>query len=577
MTVLIQRRHANTIPFAIQLSLSADLPGLRGYSRRPPMPNPNDTDGKLPSAQPSSESEGSPLPTAPHANAWLPHWAARQPNRLAWQDSDRSCSFAVAEDRVGRLAGWLTRMGVGRGDRVALWLGNRGATLEALFAAARIGAIALPLNSRLTPIEIAFQLNDSTPSVLFVEEKWCDAAGIALGAMQERKPALLRVGSPSTSDSYEQALEESEPSDPIEGLGGEDPMILMYTSGTTGKPKGALLPHRKAIYNALNARRYFEIQNTDRVFVVAPLFHSLGLQILALPALHSGAGLIIQDGFDASRVWRTIDSERITYFGGVPTMHQRLLAKLDEGEPLARPPACLRFAFTAGAAAPPDLIRAFDRHGLMLKQGYGQTETSTLTCLSGELALQKAGSVGRPVHHAEVRLVAPDLADGPVEDWQDAAPGEVGEIVVRGPITMLEYWKRPEATQETLREGWVRTGDLATRDEDFDITLVGRAREMFISGGENVYPAEIEATLAEHPDIEEAAIVAVADAEWGEVGRAHLVLRDGIPPSAFDLEALGDWLNERLARFKIPRSFTLTEALPRTGSGKVQKHLLPKA
>lgn len=529
------------------------------------------------------------MPSAPHANDWLPYWAKRQPEALAWKDAERVCDFATAEQRVGRLAGWLVEQGVGRGDRIALWLGNRGATLEALFAAARVGAIALPLNSRLTPIEIAFQLDDSAPALLFVEEKWREDAAAALKAMREKNPTLLFVGADDPardamlpgatgeSDLYERILQETEPVAAAEGLGADDPMILMYTSGTTGKPKGALLPHRKAVYNALNARRYFEIQNHDRVFVVAPLFHSLGLQILALPAIYSGAGLIIQDGFDAARVWKTIEEERVTYFGGVPTMHQRLLAKLDEGEPLSAPPKSLRFAFTAGAAAPPELIRAFDRHGLMLKQGYGQTETSTLTCLNGELALSKAGSVGRPVHHAELRLIDPATTELPVERWQDVPLGDVGEIVVRGPITMLGYWNRPEATAETLREGWVRTGDLATRDAEFDITLVGRAREMFISGGENVYPAEIEATLVEHPDIAEAAVVALPDSDWGEVGRAHIVLREGLEQDALRVDALRPWLEERLARFKIPRSFRVESELPRTASGKIQKHLLRPA
>ncbi|MFK7895917.1 MAG: class I adenylate-forming enzyme family protein [Myxococcota bacterium] len=539
------------------------------------------SNANTPGADPR-EREG--LPSAKHANDWLPYWAEQKPDGLAWADVDRRCNFAEAERRVARLAGWLAAQGVGRGDRVAIWLGNRSATLEALFAAARIGAIALPLNGRLTPIEIAFQLDDAQPSVIFIEAKWRGEAEAALAVMQKPHPLVLEVGTGTDADTgtgtgagqdaYAVAIAESTPFPGVES-DPEDAMILMYTSGTTGKPKGALLPHRKAIYNALNARRYFEISETDRVLIVAPLFHSLGLQILALPALYSGAGLVIQDGFDPARVWTSIEQERITYFGGVPTMHQRLLAKLDEGEPIAAPPASLRFAFTAGAAAPPELIRAFDRHGLMLKQGYGQTETSTLTCLDGERALEKAGSVGRPVHHAELRLITPATAEGEVKEWTDVGVGDVGEIVVRGPITMLGYWQRPEATSETLRAGWVRTGDLATRDADFDITLVGRAREMFISGGENVYPAEVEATLVEYPEIAEAAVVAAADPEWGEVGHAHLVLRPGLDQKDLDLETLRGWLEARLARFKMPRSFAVHDALPRTASGKVQKHLLP--
>jgi fatty-acyl-CoA synthase len=217
------------------------------------------------------------------------------------------------------------------------------------------------------------------------------------------------------------------------------------------------------------------------------------------------------------------------------------------------------------------LIHAYHRHGLAMIQGYGQTETSLLTCLAADHALAKAGSVGRPLSHVEIRLVAPPSVDGPCESWRDVAVGEVGEILVRGPITMLGYWQRPEATRETLRGDWLRTGDLATRDEDFDITLVGRAREMYISGGENVYPAELEAVLVAHPDIAEAAIVAVADAKWGEVGRAHVVAKPGV---TLDLEAVKAWLATRLARFKQPRELVIEAVLPRTASGKIQKHRL---
>jgi acyl-CoA synthetase (AMP-forming)/AMP-acid ligase II len=513
-----------------------------------------------------------------NAGGWISRWAAERPDSLAWVDGHRRCNYACAEDRVRRLTAWLATKGVGRGDRVALWLGNRGAMLEALFAAARLGAIVLPVNARLTPKEVAFQFDDSTPRVLLVERTWRERADAAVRIQEGRPPQVLEVGSAKTSggndsgnDDYEAALTSSAPSDFCEAVKPDDPMILMYTSGTTGKPKGALLPHRKTLYNSRNALHYFGITRTDRVLVVAPLFHSLGLQILAIPALYVGASVVLQEGFDAARVWSTIESEGVTYYGGVPTMHLRLLESLDRGTPLSAPPASLRFAFTAGAAATPELILAFHEHGLLVTQGYGQTETSILTCLEADRALSKAGSVGHPVRHAELRLIDPETIEGDLESWRDVSPGAIGEIVVRGPITMLGYWRRPEATAETLRGEWLRTGDLATRDEDFDITLVGRAREMYISGGENVYPAEVEATLAQHPDIEEVAVLAVSDPEWGEVGRAHVV---PVTSRTIDPDTLSSWLKTRLARFKQPREFVIESALPRTASGKIQKHLL---
>lgn len=511
---------------------------------------------------------------------WISRWARRRPDRLAWADDHRRCSWAEADDRVSRLTAWLEARGVGPGDRVALWLGNRGAFIEAFFATARLGAITLPLNARLTPAEIAFQLDDSTPKVLLVERAWEARAEAAQALARARSGTLLTVGAGSESgdpdagaqhDEYEQALAGSTPSNHCEPVAPQAPLMLMYTSGTTGRPKGALLPHRKALYNSLNAQLFFDLRARDRVLVVAPLFHSLGLQILTLPALYAGASVVFQEGFEARRVWSTIEREGIRFFGGVPTMHQRLLDALRAGEPFARVPDCLRFAFTAGAAAPVELIRAFHEHGLLMKQGYGQTETSILTCLEPEQALAKAGSVGRPVFHSDLRIVDPATLEGPVEGWREVAVGEIGEIVVRGPITMLGYWQRPEATAETLRGEWLRTGDLGFRDAEGDLTLVGRARELYISGGENVYPAEIEATLVEHPAIAEAAVVAMPDPEWGEIGRAHVVLHEGHELSAAELHA---WLQTRLARFKQPRRIAFERALPRTASGKIQKHRL---
>ncbi len=510
--------------------------------------------------------------------SWITRWADAQPQALAWVDDHRRCDYACAEDRIRRLSSWLAARGVGAGDRVALWLGNRGAMLEAVFATARLGAIVLPINARLTAAEVSFQLGDAKPRVLLVERVWRERAEAAGRLMKTTQPIVLEVGTgeagtgqDAASDAYEEALASQDRVLPIKPVRPDDPMILMYTSGTTGKPKGALLPHRKTLYNSLNAEDFFEIQSSDRVFVVAPLFHSLGLQILALPALFKGAGLVLQEGFSAPRAWATIEAESVTYYGGVPTMHQRMLDALGGNDALTAPPASLRFAFTAGAAAAPEMLHAFHALGLLVKQGYGQTETSTLTCLEADRALAKAGSVGRPVRHVDLRLIDPATIDGAVAGWRDVAPGVVGEIVARGPITMLGYWQRPEATAETLREGWVRTGDLATRDEDFDITLVGRSREMYISGGENVYPAEVEATLVCHPDIEEAAVVAIPDPEWGEVGRAHIVLA----PDKTTLPAhLREWLATRLARYKQPREIIIESELPRTASGKVQKHRL---
>jgi len=326
---------------------------------------------------------------------------------------------------------------------------------------------------------------------------------------------------------------------------------------------------RRALVDAERELDYATL--CDRTLVPLPLFHSFGLLILALPTLYTGGSVHLMSRFDPDEVWKVVDRERITLLGGVPTMFRSLL------EALQREPAALlrrdslRFMFTAGAAVSPELVLAFEKRNLVLKQGYGQTETSILCCLDARDAIRKAGSVGRAAFHVELRVIDPETLSNPIEQWRDVAVGETGEIAVRGPITILGYWNLPEATAETLRGDWVRTGDLASVAEEGFVTLVARAREMYISGGENVYPAEIENVFAEHPAVREVAVIGIPHAKWGETGRAYVVPAEG---ADLDTGALLDWAGERLARFKLPSEFVVVDSLPRTASGKVQKHRL---
>jgi fatty-acyl-CoA synthase len=521
-----------------------------------------------------------------NAGGWLARRAASSGERVALieafepidkdaglggtrEPTHRALDYRALEERCARCAAWLRDAGVARGDRVAILLANRSAFLEAVFAAARRGAIALPINTRLAPPELRQIFDDAEPRVLLYEAELEDRVARACAGMTN-PPLCLAIG--ATPDAYEAALAAHAPDFSIEPVSPDDPMILMYTSGTTGVPKGALLPHRKTLANSQNAQLFFDSSSRDRVLVVVPLFHSFGLQILAIPALYAGASLILQRHFDAAALWQSVEEYDVTFFGGVPTMFRELLGALDARSDRAEVIAKLRFAFTAGAAIPVELIHAFEARGLLLKQGFGQTETSILCCLDARDAIRKAGSVGKPVFHAELRIVRRAEIEGPIDAWRDVAIGEAGEIVVRGPITMTGYWKRPEATAETLREdGWLRTGDLATIDGEGFVTLVGRARDLFISGGENVYPAQVEETYQQHPDVREIAVVGVPDDRFGEVGCAYVVLEPGV---ALDEASLRAWGRERLATFKVPRSFIAVASLPRTVTGKVQKHRL---
>jgi len=504
--------------------------------------------------------------TLHNVGVWTLQRARIDPDHRAVVDAERSLDYRALHERTGRCAALLAARGIGPGDRVALLLGNRTAYLELVLAAARLGAIAVPLNARLPAPELRGLLADCTPAALVHEQALAAAASRAVASLD---PPPVQIACP---EPYEAELAAHVPCEAILPVTPDHPMILMYTSGTTGVPKGALLPHRKTLYNCLNAQLFFGLRRDDRVLVPLPLFHSFGLAILSLPALYAGATVFLEPRFDAARTWQRVASQGITFLGAVPTQLGALLAALDSAG--APAPSCLRFLFGAGAAVPVEQIRGFQAHGIVLQQGFGQTETSILCCLDAGDAIRKAGSVGRPVFHAELRVVTQASIDGPCDAWCDAAPGQTGEIVVRGPITMLGYWNRPADTAATLRGDWLRTGDVATRDDEGFLTLVGRARDMYISGGENVYPAEVEAAYALHPEVGEIAIVGVPDPHWGEVGRAFVVPRDG---GALDAAALRAWGAERLAGFKLPREFVAVTSLPRTETGKVQKHRLAEA
>ena len=503
---------------------------------------------------------------ADNVASWLVRHAARRGERPALRDAERRLSYAALEERCARAAGALRALGLAHGERVALLLGNRAATLEAVFAAARLGAIAVPLNTRLAAPEITQQLDDCRPALLLHETALGALADAACAGARRAPPARLAVG--GAPDAWEAALAAATPLHVVAAVSPEDPMILMYTSGTTGVPKGALLPHRKTLYNCKNADSFFGLTPDDRVLTVVPLFHSFGLAILALPTLWAGAEVVLQPRFDASAVWQAVAAERISFLGGIPTMFGALLEAFDRERPDA---SSLRFLFSAGAAIPVELIHAFAARGLALKQGFGQTETSILCCLEAADAVRKAGSVGRPVPHAELRIVPREDLALPPPQWRDCAAGVSGEIVVRGPITMTGYWERPEASAETLREGWLLTGDLGHFDGEGFVTLDGRSKDLFISGGENVYPRQVEAVYEQHPAVREVAVVGVPDPRWGEVGCAYVVLAAGAVPDAEELIRFG---RARLAAFKVPQRFVTVPELPRTASGKVQKHRL---
>ncbi len=482
-----------------------------------------------------------------NVGTWIASRAALHPDRAAVivERTGETLTYAELNALTNRIAHFLTGLGVRPGDRVALALRSEPLYLAVYYAVSKIGAILIPLNTRLTASELRFQLEDAEPRLLLRDPEF-DAPTLDTGETLD--PTAFRARLPERDD------------EPSIAPGGEAPHVLMYTSGTTGVPKGALLPHRKTVFNTLNAEIFFELVEDDVVIVPVPLFHSYGLKILSVPALFSGGTVVLVSRFDPSGIQKTVARRAGTILGGVPVMYRRMLEVGIEPDALRS----LRMAFTAGAAIDVETVRAFHEKGVALVQGLGQTETSILCCSDREHALSKANSVGRPVRHGAVRIV--DTEGEPVP------PGTTGEIVALGPIVMLGYWRRPEETEASRLRGWHRTGDLGVADEDGFIRLVGRCKELYISGGENVYPAEVERALAEHTNVAECAVTAVPDPKWGEAGQAYVV-----PVSApLDGDELLRWARERLAGYKLPREIIEIAELPRTASGKVQKHRLPE-
>ncbi len=490
--------------------------------------------------------------------------ARRRPDKPAIIFGERIITYRELWDRVARLAAGLTRAGVCPGDRIACLTTNHPAFLETYFAASMIGAIFVPLNFRLARAELRFQIEDAGPSVLILGPTREDYPGSFFQDLRTEAPKIFRIeaGEEAEGASYEELLGGGPAPDrngPGRTFSPEDPQLIMYTSGTTGMPKGALLPFRKTLFNSLNAQCFFELSEDDIVLIAVPLFHSLGLNILSAPVLFQGGTVVLLERFEPAATLKAIARHRVTFFGAVPTIYKRLLDHGLEGGDLSS----LRFGFTAGAPIPVSVIEAYHRRGILLKQGFGQTESSILCCLDAHDAIRKAGSVGRPVVHAEVKVVN--------ERFEEVAPGETGEIVARGPIVMLGYWRRAEETEKAFQGSWLRTQDLAVRDEEGFITLVGRTGEMYISGGENVYPLEIEKALYDHPAVHMCAVVGIPDEHWGEIGVSCIVKKPGVDVEEGEII---NFLQERLASFKVPKKVVFLSELPISGAGKVLKREL---
>ena len=497
---------------------------------------------------------------------WPGFHAQRTPDATALASLDTGASYTWSElnDRVGRAAGLLAdTYRVDAGDRIAVIAENDPRVFELQFACIRLGAIMAPLNWRLAPAEIAYQLGDLEPTLLICDDRWRDLAEKASQMIGSRLPILQWETSSESNDVYEQTIEHA-PFVPARMVSLDDPTHVLYTSGTTGVPKGALSTFGTMTSHAANVADLVAVTEPGaRVLVQQPLFHAGGLHTVANPALYFGGCVVTSRRFVADQCLDLMlaagtEGQGITHFIGVWTMFNDMtqLPKFQNANFSG-----MRHGHLGGSAPPREFFELWASHGLIIQQFYGGTEMGpAITGLPRAHAIRKSSSCGLPVRHSEVRVVDPD--------GKDVAQGETGEVWVRGPSVTPGYWRRAEQRDEFFTDGFFRTGDAARVDDEGFYYIVGRYKDMYKSGGENVYSAEVEKELLSAPGVSEVAIIGIPDDRWGEVGRAVVVPRPG---EQVTLDGLVQHCEGRLARYKFPKSLIVVDSLPRNPTGKVVK------
>ncbi len=496
---------------------------------------------------------------------WIRHHASRTPEKTASVDlfSERSQSYAEMDARVGRLAVFLARgLGVARGERVAILARNSTDTFDLQFACQRLGAIMVPLNWRLAVPELELILANAAIDVLIHEDTFADPADALHRA--DVAPTLIEMRTDGSESPFEYGIARAKGElEPVE-LSHDDVVTILYTSGTTGLAKGVLITYGMNFWNAVNLGLPAMITPKTITLTVLPLFHTGGLNAYSNVVYHAGGTVMVMREFDPGRTlrWLADPQMAISHMLGVPANF--LFMSQAPGFEAANF-AHLQIAGVGGAPCALSILETWQAKGVPLQQVYGMTETSPIVMvLDADKAAEKTGSSGKPVLHCAVRLVDEDGNDVEAID-------AIGEIWVKGPIVTPGYWRQPETTAEAFEDGWLRTGDAATRDGDGFYTIVDRWKDMYISGGENVYPAEVENVIYRMAEVAEVAVVGIADERWGEVGQAVVVVKQGRALAEADVLRFCDG---QLARYKQPKSVRFVEALPRNATGKVLKREL---
>jgi len=500
---------------------------------------------------------------------WMGRGALYWPDKVAVVDVTKGergrFTYRQMNERANRLANWLRgEAGIRKGDRVGMVALNGVEYLDAFFACGKLGAIFVPYNWRLHPRELADLINQTSPRVLIYSAEFTDS----IIQVRPECPSVVRYlhleGEGIRESWHYEATLQGASADPVtnEEVDEEDIICLLFTGGTTGLPKAAQISHRMIAWNTLNTIVH-ELNRDDVTITHTPMFHTGGLLVYTIPLLTLGGTVVIMRRWDPDEMLVLIARERVTMFFCVPTQYQQMLQS-----PRFKTTdfSSVRFMTSGGAPLPVSLIKAWrEVHDVPFKQGFGMTEFGPgIFSMGPEYAESKAGSIGRPNYFVDARIVD--------DDNRPVKPNSVGELVLRGPSLCSGYFNNPQATAEAIdEEGWFHTGDLARMDEDGFYYIVDRKKDMYISGGENVYPVEVERALYEHPAVHMCAVIGVPDEKWGEVGKAFVVLKPGKEATA---EELIGFLHGRLARYKVPKRVEFVESLPLSPAGKILKREL---
>ena len=491
--------------------------------------------------------------------AFLAKRAMLSPEREALVCEDVRRTFAECNERANKFAHAAQKLGVRHGDRVAILALNEPEYMDAFFGLGKIGAILVPINYRLAGPEIQYILRDSESSVLVFGKEYVEIIDSIRNDIPAKEFIAITDDPPAWAQSYESVIKDEPESEPDISGGDDDVLSILYTSGTTGRPKGAMLTHRNYFCTSVNI--FTTVGYTGETALVAlPLFHIGGLAQAPIWA-HHGVRAVLLRSIDPTRFLELIEEEKVTAFGSVPALLQ-ILKLVPDFEKYDW--SSVRVLPVYAAPVPVTMLKEYDEAGIEVRNLYGLTEsTGSGTVIDSEHAMLKAGSCGLPMFHMEVRLV-----DG---EGNDVGPDELGEVIMRGDAVMKGYWNNPEETAKTIKDGWLYTGDIAKKDSDGFFYIMDRKKGMIISGGENIYPAEIEDVILGHPKIIDVGVIGFPHELWGEAIKAVVVVKEGDELTG---DELIEWCKGKIGKYKIPRKVEFADSLPRTPTGKILKRVL---